>query len=226
MRRAERLFEIVQYLRGRRLTTAAQLAQWLEVSERTVYRDIASLASSGVPIDGEAGVGYRIRPDVDLPPLMFSFNEIDALVAGARMVEAWGGPGLAAGARAALAKIAAVLPKDKRAALESARLFAPSFFIDAKAGERLEAMRGAIAARRYAELDYRDANGAATQRQVRPLGLFFWGDAWTLAAWCELRQDFRNFRLDRIADVHVLDARFPDERGKRLEDFLRTVEDR
>ena len=105
MRRADRLFEIVQYLRGRRLTTAAQLAQWLEVSERTIYRDIADLSASGVPIDGEAGVGYRLHPTFDLPPLMFSYDEIDALVMGARFVESWGGPRLANAARAALAKI-------------------------------------------------------------------------------------------------------------------------
>ena len=102
MRRADRLFEIVQYLRGRRLTTAAQLAQWLEVSERTIYRDIADLAASGVPIDGEAGVGYRLHPHFDLPPLMFNYEEIDALVMGARFVESWGGPATrACGARCA-----------------------------------------------------------------------------------------------------------------------------
>src|SRR4029077_20303246 len=104
MRRADRLFEIVQYLRGRRLTTAAQLAQWLEVSERTIYRDVADLAASGVPVDGEAGVGYSIVAVFDVPPLMFTYDEIDALVIGARFVESWGGPGLAGGARSALAK--------------------------------------------------------------------------------------------------------------------------
>src|SRR5438552_1244210 len=97
MRRADRLFAIVQYLRGRRLTTAAQLAQWLEVSERTIYRDVADLCALGVPIDGEAGVGYRIRAGFDLPPLMFTYDEIDALVIGARFVESWGGPALAGG---------------------------------------------------------------------------------------------------------------------------------
>src|SRR6185503_18071515 len=97
MRRADRLFEIVHHLRGRRLTTAAQLSNWLEVSERTIYRDIADLSASGIPIDGEAGVGYRLHPDFDLPPIMFSHNEIESLVIGARMVESWGGPGLAQG---------------------------------------------------------------------------------------------------------------------------------
>src|SRR5215467_3397234 len=135
MRRADRLFAIVHHLRGRRLTTAAQLARWLEVSERTIYRDVADLCASGVPIDGEAGVGYRIRAGFDLPPLMFTYDEIDALVIGARFVESWGGRELAAGARSALAKIAAALPTDKRIALERTPLFAPGFFIDAKAGE-------------------------------------------------------------------------------------------
>lgn len=224
MRRADRLFEIVQHLRGRRLTTARQLAQWLEVSERTIYRDVADLLASGVPIDGEAGVGYRIRPGFDLPPLMFSFNEIDALVIGARFVESWGGPGLAQGARSALAKIAAALPGDKRAALESARLFAPGAFIDPLPGERLETARRAMSERRVAQLAYRDVHGRDSTRRVRPLGLFFWGEAWSLAAWCELRQDFRNFRLDRIGQIELLDERFADETGRRLQDYLRKVQ--
>jgi predicted DNA-binding transcriptional regulator YafY len=225
MRRADRLFAIVQYLRGRRLTTAAQLAQWLEVSERTIYRDIADLSASGVPVDGEAGVGYRIRAGFDLPPLMFTFEEIDALVIGARFVESWGGPALAGGARSALAKIAAALPNDKRIALERTRLFAPGFFIDPRPGERLDALRHAIVERRFTDLDYKDSGGQATQRRVRPLGLYVWGDAWTLGAWCELRRDFRNFRLDRIAAVNVADSRYPDEAGKRLEDYMRKMQE-
>src|SRR6266581_4066421 len=188
MRRADRLFAIVQYLRGRRLTTAAQLAGWLEVSERTIYRDVADLSASGVPIDGEAGVGYRVRAGFDLPPLMFTFDEIDALVIGARFVESWGGP-----------------------ALGRATLFAPGFFIDPKPGERLDALRHAIAEHRFADLDYKDVEGQSTARRVRPLGLYFWGDAWTLGAWCELRQNFRNFRLDRIGAVNVAELRYPEE---------------
>jgi predicted DNA-binding transcriptional regulator YafY len=224
MRRADRLFEIVQYLRGRRLTTARQLAEWLAVSERTIYRDVADLTASGVPIDGEAGVGYRIKPGFDLPPLMFSLNEIEALTIGARFVESWGGPGLAQGARSALAKIAAALPRDKRAALEASRLFAPGFFVDPVPGERLEAMRQALAERRVARLEYKDGDGRTSQRRVRPLGLYFWGEAWSLAAWCELREDFRNFRLDRIVDLALLPERFADEPGRRLEDFVRRMQ--
>jgi predicted DNA-binding transcriptional regulator YafY len=223
MRRADRLFEIVHHLRGRRLTTAAQLARWLEVSERTIYRDIADLAASGIPIDGEAGVGYRLHPDFDLPPLMFNRNEIEALVIGARMVESWGGPGLAHGARTALAKIATALPKDKRATLESSPLFSPGYFADPRLGARLDSLRAAIDARRYVLLGYQDALGAASQRRVRSLALAFWGNAWTLGTWCELRNDFRNFRLDRIVTSTVLEERFADEPGRRLPDYLRAV---
>jgi len=223
MRRADRLFEIVHHLRGRRLTTAAQLAEWLEVSERTIYRDIADLLATGVPIDGEAGVGYRLSPDFDLPPLMFNRNEIEALVIGARMVESWGGPGLAQGARSALAKIATALPSDKRVTLESSRLFSPNFFISPQMSAQMDAMRTAIDQHRAVELDYRDVKGESSLRRVRPLGLFFWGYAWSLGAWCELRNDFRNFRLDRIVGCTVLDERFADEEGKRLADYLRAM---
>ena len=115
MRRADRLFQIVQYLRGGRLLTARKLAERLEVSERTIYRDIADLIGSGVPIDGEAGIGYLMRAGFDLPPLMFSRDEIVALVAGARMIRAWGGAGMALAAEEALVKIGAVLPAPERA---------------------------------------------------------------------------------------------------------------
>jgi predicted DNA-binding transcriptional regulator YafY len=226
MRRADRLFEIVQHLRGRRLTTAAQLAQWLEVSERTIYRDVADLVAAGVPIDGEAGVGYRIAAHFDLPPLMFTHNEIEALAIGARVVESWGGPGLARGARAALAKIASALPRDKRATLEAAPLFAPDFAADPQRAAPIDPLRAAMAERRWVQVDYRDSVGTGSQRRLRPLGLYFWGDRWSLAAWCELRQDFRNFRLDRIAALRVLDERYPDEAGKRLQDFVRAMQTR
>jgi predicted DNA-binding transcriptional regulator YafY len=167
-------------------------------------------------------VGYRIRAGFDLPPLMFTLDEIDALAIGARFVEAWGGPRLAGGARSALAKIAAALPTERRVALERSPLFAPGFFIDPKPGQRLDALRRAIAAQEFTDLEYKDAADQVTQRRVRPLGLYFWGDGWTLAAWCEMRQDFRNFRLDRIAGVELA-GRYPDEAGKRLEDFLRKM---
>jgi predicted DNA-binding transcriptional regulator YafY len=223
MRRADRLFEIVHHLRGRKLTTAAQLAQWLEVSERTIYRDIADLLASGIPIDGEAGVGYRLHPDFDLPPLMFNHNEIEALVIGARMVEAWGGPGLAYSARSALAKIVTALPKDKRVSVEKSRLFSPDFFIKPQTNAQMDQLRMAINLHQVVVLNYVDADGRSSQRRIRPQGLFFWGTVWTLGAWCELRNDFRDFRLDRIAECQVLSECFADEAGKRLADYLRKV---
>jgi len=223
MRRADRLFQIVQYLRGRRLTTAAQLAEWLEVAPRTIYRDMRDLLLSGIPIEGEAGVGYRLRPGFDLPPVMFSYDEVEALVAGARMVEAWGSPELARFSRSALAKIAGALPPARRDELERPRLFALNFRADPAVAQTLETIRQAITRRVVLDIDYSDAKSAASQRLVRPLGLYFWGTVWTLGAWCEARTDFRNFRLDRMQRVALSDRRFVEEAGKGLNDFLKRM---
>jgi predicted DNA-binding transcriptional regulator YafY len=223
MRRADRLFRIVQHLRGRRLTTAAFLAERLGVSLRTVYRDVRDLSLSGVPVEGEAGVGYRLKAGFDVPPLMFTLNEIEALAVGARMVEAWGGPVLADSARTAIEKIVAALPADRRLAVEQTRLYAPAYHIDGKAMRQLEAVRDAIGARRVLRLDYRDVKGSASEREVWPLALYFWGGSWTIAAWCESRNDFRNFRVDRVAELKALARRYPDQDGRRLADFLRAV---
>ena len=206
MRRADRLFQIVQHLRARRLTTAAQLAEWLEVTPRTIYRDVRDLLLSGVPIDGEAGVGYRLRPGYDLPPLMFTFDEVEALVAGARIVEAWGSPQLANAGRSALVKIANALPAGRRDEMEKTRLFAPGFRFDPAVGATLETIRQAIGHHRVLVLEYVDAKGANSNRSVRPLALYFWGSVWTLGAWCESRNDFRNFRLDRVSTVSEVRA--------------------
>jgi predicted DNA-binding transcriptional regulator YafY len=223
VRRADRLFQIVQHLRSRRLTTASQLAQWLEVSERTVYRDIRDLGLSGVPVDGEAGVGYRLRKGFDLPPIMFTFDEVEALVAGARMIQAWGGPALAASSRSAVAKIALALPADRRESVESTRLFAPQFHVDAQTGVRLEIARQAIMNRRKLRLLYSKAEEEATERLVHPLGLHFWGAKWTLVAWCELRNDYRTFRLDRILKAELTEEAFREEPGRNLEHYLARV---
>lgn len=222
MRRADRLFQIAQYLRGRRLTTARQLADWLSVSERTIYRDIRDLSLSGVPVEGEAGVGYRIKSGYDLPPLMFSSDELDALVAGMRMVQAWGGPQLGASGAAVLAKVALALPREKRDFVDATPLFAPRFEVDAVHGERLDAVRRAIGARHTLSLGYVDADGRASQRTVWPLALYFWGGLWCLAAWCEKRADFRTFRLDRVREL-ACGAPYPDQPGRRLADFVRTI---
>jgi len=223
MRRADRLFELVQRLRGRRLATAEQLAGWLEVSVRTVYRDVADLQARGVPIEGEAGLGYRLRPGYTLPPLMFTTAEAQALVAAVRIAQPRLDAAFAAQAEAALAKILAVLPADARAAAESLALYAPDAGIGPEVRGSLQTARLAVLERRKLQLDYVDEQGRASRRVLRPLGCFFWGAAWTLAAWCELRQDFRSFRLDRVQALQPLDERFRDEPGRTLADLLRAV---
>ncbi len=224
MRRADRLFQIVQYLRGGRLVTAAALAERLEVSERTIYRDVADLQASGVPIDGEAGVGYVMRAGYDLPPLMFSRDEIVALVAGARLIRAWGGAAMARAAEEALIKIAAVLPEAgrQRAGEIEIHAMAPGLSPDVRA--RIDEIEQAVEDRRRLSLAYVDAEARPTERTVRPLGLWFWGKVWTLVAWCELRNDFRMFRLDRISGMDSDGETFRPERGKTLADFYRAME--
>jgi predicted DNA-binding transcriptional regulator YafY len=201
MRRADRLFQIVQLLRGGRLVTARMLADKLEVSERTIYRDIVDLQGSGVPVEGEAGVGYIMRDGYDLPPLMFTRDEIAALVAGARMVRAWGGLSMARAAEEALVKIGAVLPDAKRPTVEATAIFAPSFEFAEGQRATLDVVDRAIDRSERLTFAYTDAKGDATQRTVRPLGLYFWGKVWTLLGWCELREDFRGLpdRPDRHA---------------------------
>jgi predicted DNA-binding transcriptional regulator YafY len=220
MRRADRLFQLIQLLRRRNVATAAWLATELEVSERTIYRDIRDLSLSGVPIEGEAGVGYILRRGFDLPPLMFTETEIEAMVLGARVVTSWGDAGLARAAAEALARVEAVLPDRLRARLTNTPLFAPGFHIPQEVASALTAIRSAIDERRKVHMTYTAAAGEPTERTVRPLGLFFWGSSWSFTGWCELRDDFRNFRLDRIDRMAVLPGRFPDEPGRTLEDYF------
>ena len=224
MRRADRLFRIVQRLRRRGATTAHELAQALEVSERTVYRDVRDLLLSGVPIQGEAGVGYALDRSFELPPLMFDEEEIEALVLGARIVRAWTDPKLARAAEEALQKIENVLPPHLKTRLAEAALFAPSFHSREQSRSGLSGLRLAIRESRKARFRYVDRAQAGTERTVQPLGLYYWGQTWTLAAWCELRQGFRNFRVDRIQDLAVTSERFEKTPGHTLADFLAQVE--
>ncbi len=224
MRRADRLFQIVQYLRGGRLVTAARLAERLEVSERTIYRDIADLQSSGVPIDGEAGVGYLMRNGFELPPLMFSRDEIVALVAGARLIRAWGGAAMARAAEEALVKIESVLPEKERERANRIQIHAIAQEMTPQVRERIDAIERSIEGQVRLAISYLDAEERPTKRTVRPLGLWFWGKVWTLVAWCELRDDFRMFRIDRIVELSKRGKPFRHERGKTLSDFYRAME--
>jgi predicted DNA-binding transcriptional regulator YafY len=217
MRRADRLFQIVQLLQGRKLVTARQLAERLQVSERTVYRDVQDLVLSGVPIDGEAGVGYMLHAGFNLPPLMFSPEEMEALVTGARLVKAWAGNTLAEAAELALVKIEHVLPPKLKEKIGDTRLFAPGFHAYAQHTPRLDKLRDAINKRQVLEIGYTREDGEQSSRNVRPLGLFFWGNVWTLAAWCETREDYRNFRIDRIQQLTPLDRQFEETKDISLE---------
>lgn len=221
MRRADRLFRIIQLLRRRRLARARELAESLEVSERTIYRDIAALTASGVPIWGEAGVGYVLRAGFDLPPLMFEEQELEALMLGARIVQTWTDPELAEAAANAIAKVEAVLPERLRNLPGAAGLSAPPSSRQVRPPVDLALIRRALRGRLKIRFRYRREDGAWTELSVRPLDLAFFGPVWLLAAWCELRQDFRSFRLDRMSGLVLLEERFRPEPGKTLQDFLR-----
>ena len=224
MRRADRLFHIIQLIRGRRLTTASYLAQRLEVSERTIYRDVADLQLQGVPLEGEAGVGYRLGAGFDLPPMMFTHDEAKALVASVRMAQAWMDPKLAQGAEDALGKIMSVLPLEARVAAEALAVYAPTGGLSTLALQSLQTLREAVQEKRKVFVQYRDLTEKSSERILRPLACFYWGKVWTLSAWCERRSDFRTFRIDRVVKLKSLEERFRDEQGKTLADLLRLNE--
>jgi len=221
MRRADRLFRIVQFLRQGRLQTAQTLAEKLQVSQRTIYRDIQDLQLSGTPIEGEAGVGYTLRRDLDLPPLMFTQGELTALVLGARLVRAYGGAENVLGANAALQRIEAVLTPELRTELDSILLYAPGYRMKPHMRERLDALHAACKSRHTIRFSYTREDGEQSERSVRPLALAFWSGCWTLTSWCELRDDFRTFRLDRMDELAILERTFVQKRGQRLEDYLK-----
>ncbi len=226
MRRADRLFSIVQLLRRYKITTATKLAEKLEVSERTIYRDIRDLATSGVPIRGEAGVGYAIDRGFDMPPLMFNIEEIEALVLGARMVESWYGNELGDAARDVIAKVEQVLPRHLSERLAQTALFVPDFGWTMPGADYLGDLRIALRDQRKVLIKYQDVSRRASERTIRPLGLFFWGKTATLGAWCELRHDFRNFRVDRIVDLNIVEGTYENEPGRSLHDYYRVMAER
>lgn len=219
MRRADRLFRLVNLLRRRRTAaTAAWLADRLGTSIRTVYRDVRDLVDSGVPIQGAAGVGYVLR-GFDLPPLMFTEDELEALVLGARIVESWADAELAEAARNALAKVEAAVPQDRRDRVSQTALFAPSGRRRTPVSVDLAALRRAIREHRRIAFAYVDAHEAKTERTVQPLGMAFYGPVWLVVSWCELRGDFRTFRPDRMHDLAVLEP-FEQRPDRTLEIFL------
>jgi predicted DNA-binding transcriptional regulator YafY len=223
MSRAERLLELLQALRRhRRPVTAQRLAEELQVSARSVYRDVATLQAQGADIRGEAGVGYVLKPGYMLPPLMFSEEEIEALVLGSRWVAEHGDAALAAAGRDSLAKLLAVLPQELRQGAEDIALLVPPAR-EAAAGEReLPTIRQAIRRERKLMIRYADADGAATARIIWPFALGFFEHVRMIAAWCELRQGFRHFRADRITAIEPRDERYPRRRALLLAEWRAT----
>ena len=218
MIRAPRLLALVQALRRRRRpVTAMELAAELEVSLRTIYRDIAALVASGLPIRGEAGVGYVLGEGYDLPPMMFSVEEIEAVALGLRWLASNADAALVRAAQDAIAKIAAVLPKARRSEIFDAGLFAPGYTSRPEAAYIDEALlRQAIREERKIKISYCDQEGDATSRTLWPFGLAYFNKARIVMAWCELRRDFRHFRTDRMEALRVLETRMPERRAVLL----------
>jgi len=216
MRRSDRLFDIIQRLRSAsQPTTAATLAEELEVTPRTVYRDIATLQARRVPIEGAAGVGYVLRKGFDLPPLMFTIDEVEAIAVGARMLKRVKDPALQQAADSVLAKVSVVVPEGLRAHVADAHVYvSPGMAADAE-GADLAEIRAAIRDSRKLFIGYADGQGRRTNRVIWPIAMAYYVDATLIGAWCELRADYRNFRIERIQSSKVLRERF-DQQGGRL----------
>ncbi|WP_293573157.1 YafY family protein [Phaeobacter sp.] len=219
MRRTDRLFDIIQILRDGKLHKAKDIAERLEVSVRTIYRDMDTLVASGIPVEGERGVGYLVREQISLPPLTLTPQELEALNLGMAIVAEAADPELKSAADSLASKIDAVLP-EKTIAEADAWKFAVYPFADAARGfSQMPVLRAAIKARQKLHLAYRRVDGTLTERVIRPLHMEYWGRVWTLTGWCEMREDFRVFRVDLIEIAKALPELFVDEPGKRLEDY-------
>lgn len=225
MRRTDRLFELIQVLRDGRLHRAQEMAAALGVSQRTIYRDMETLMASGVPVEGERGVGYMMTAPITLPPLNLTLPELEALHLGMAVVSEAADPELQSAARSLSAKIDAVLPED-RGAPPTGWGFAVYPFADAAQGfVHMPPIRAALRAQQKLRLSYTDLSDAKSSRVIRPLQLEYWGRVWTVTTWCELRNDFRVFRVDRIDSLDVLPELFVDEPGKTLADYVATLGD-
>ncbi|GLS19609.1 transcriptional regulator [Labrys miyagiensis] len=219
MRKASRLFEIIQILRlARKPVTAAAIAEDLEVTVRSIYRDIGALQAMRVPIEGERGIGYILRPGFDLPPLMFSIEEIEAVVLGLALIERTGDGELMEASRRAGTKVAAAVPAPLRQVLSSRTLHAWGSVAPAPDGVDLALVRKAIRDEEKLLLDYRDEQGRESRRIIRPLALIYYSQAFVVVAWCELREALRNFRADRVVRCEPIGAHFRHE-GDRLREL-------
>lgn len=214
MRRTERLFQIIQVLRRHRAPVTGQaLAEELEVSLRTLYRDMAELIAQRVPIRGEAGTGYVLEEGYDMPPLMLTADELEAAVLGAQWVAARGDAALSRGARDLIAKLTAAVPRELQPVIVDSGLKPVSFRKRPKDSLDVALVRQAIRGQMKMRIDYADEAGAVTQRTVWPFLLAYWDEVQLICAWCELRQGFRHFRTDRVRAAELL-GRFPERIGR------------
>jgi len=220
MRRADRLFQLVLILQDGKVRTARYIAEKLEVSERTIYRDIGDLIGSGIPIDGEAGVGYLLRDEYQLPPLMFTPDELKALALGAQMVKAWSDKKLGSVTATAMRKIESILPNKLRKEVELQEIIVPRWQLGEETAQNLGIVREAIAANTKIKCAYQSLKGDDTERIIWPFLLFFWGNKWTLGAWCEMRQAFRSFRIDLMRDLELLDPPFEEDEHRSLKAYV------
>ncbi|MFM2390759.1 MAG: hypothetical protein RLZZ437_2314 [Pseudomonadota bacterium] len=224
MRRTDRLFDLIQILRDGRLHRASEMADRLEVSVRTIWRDMSTLMASGLPVEGERGVGYILRAPITLPPMILTADELEALRLGVRLVAEGADPGLARAARGLASKIATVSPVTTEP--DADELFVFTGGEATRAAPHMPLIRAAIRARERLTITYVDPAGHQSHRDIRPLQMEFWGRVWTLAAWCEARGDFRSFRIDRIVALTPTGEVFPDEPGRTLEDYRTLIADR
>jgi predicted DNA-binding transcriptional regulator YafY len=221
MRRTDRLFDIIQTLRvAAHPMTAATIAEQLEVTVRTVYRDIATLQARRVPIEGAAGIGYVLRRGFDLPPLMFTADELDAIAVGARLVRRLRDPGLQDAADSVLAKITTILPDALRSGMLDAPFFVSDGHAEAPQGIDLSDVRYAIRETRKLRITYADVRGQRSNRTIWPIAMAYYVDATLIGAWCELREDYRHFRVERIITSTILDEMFSTDGGKLVQGWL------
>ncbi len=224
MRRTDRLFELMQILRDGGLHRAQDMAETLGVSVRTIWRDMDTLRDSGVPVEGERGVGYMITAPITLPPLNLTLPELEALNLGMAIVAEAADPDLKAAATSLAAKVDAVMPERVASEAEAWKFAVYPFQDIARGFAHMPTLRAAIKARQKLRLVYHSKEDRITTRLVRPLHMEFWGRVWTLTCWCELRESFRVFRVDLIQSAEALPELFADENGKTFEDYLTTLQ--
>ncbi len=224
MRPADRLFRIIQLMRATgRAMTAAEIAEKMEVAPRTIYRDMDHLIASGAPIEGERGVGYMLREAFDAPPLTFTFEQLEALAFGLRAVEMLGDPRLGQAAREAKEKMLGMLPADHAERLVSTPIHAFRSSAQPMVPDCLGDVRSALSAKRKVWIAYHSLPGERSQRVVWPLGLAAFGAIWVMTAWCEMRQGFRDFRLDRVEDWKVMPDRFEPAPHQTYQAYLKEL---